>query len=68
LKDVRLFSAQLELDKDPARDDSVDKRKTVAPKDYKGKRKAADDSKTVVVEGTKGRVRYLPYLSQAPQT
>ncbi|KAI0297907.1 hypothetical protein BC826DRAFT_967494 [Russula brevipes] len=57
LKDVRLFSAQLELDKDPARDGRVGKKKPVAPKDYKGKRKAADgdDSGTAVVEGTKGR-------------
>jgi hypothetical protein len=68
LKDERLFSAQLELDKDPARDDRVDKKKTVVPNDYKGKRKAADDSGTAVVEGTKGWVRYPPCLSQAPQT
>ncbi|KAI0301474.1 hypothetical protein BC826DRAFT_1183413 [Russula brevipes] len=57
LKDVRLFSAQLRLDKDPARDDREgdmgDGKESVSAKDDETKRRALDDSGMVEAEGTK---------------
>jgi len=57
LKDVRLFSAQLRLDKDPARDDREgdmgDGKESVSAKDDEKKRRALDDSGMVEAEGTK---------------
>jgi hypothetical protein len=69
LKDVRLFSAQLRLDKDSARDgregDMEGDKESVTAKDNKKKHRAPDDSGVVEAEGTKRQVCYLPCLSRA---